>query len=178
MTLADYLATPETVLPQELIDGVIRVADAPIVSHQRVVFALARAVQAYAESHDGGEVLIAPTDVILDGERDLVLQPDLVYVSPDRSSIVRDRIHGAPDLVVEVLSPRPRIGTLGERLRWFAHYGVREIWLYHQTDRRLDVLECQDGRADAVNEFGLDHPVRSQVLPLFARTMRSVLSIL
>ncbi len=176
MTLSDYLRTPESVLPTELIYGHLRVADAPLVSHQRVVFALARGIQEHAEEHGAGEVLIAPIDVILDSERDLVVQPDLLFVSRDRSAIVRERVYGAPDLVVEVLSPKPRIGKLEERVEWFARYGVREIWLYHQAGQRLDVLTCVAGRVASSDDFGPLEPVVSTVLPAFQRSMRSVLN--
>src|SRR5687767_15830651 len=49
MTTAEYFATPETLIPQELIFGTIRVADAPFVSHQRLVLRLATALQAHAD---------------------------------------------------------------------------------------------------------------------------------
>lgn len=177
MTIEEYLATPETVLPRELIYGTLRAADAPFVSHQRVVFTLARALQEGADEHASGEVLIAPIDVILDRERDLVLQPDLLFVSRDRSEIVRERIYGAPDLVVEVLSPDPRIGTLEERVKLFAQYGVREIWLYRQDVRCLDVLTCEDRNVTSIDTFDRYQPVQSNVLPFFRRTMGSVLMI-
>jgi Uma2 family endonuclease len=177
MTLHEYMATPETVLPQELVFGVLRVADAPFVSHQRIVFALATALQAHIDENTEGEVLIAPIDVILDEERALVLQPDLLFVSRERAGIVRERVYGAPDLVVEILSPHPRIGKLEERVNWFAHYGVREIWLCHQGARRLDVLSCQDGRVVSSESFGTHQPVRSDVLPLLHRTMGSIVKI-
>ena len=115
MTLLQYFNTPETVLPSELIDGVRHVADAPFVSHQRVVLRLATALQDHAASA-GGEVLVAPVDVILDEHRPVVLQPDLLYLAPDQTLMAIDRIYGAPALVVEVLSPRPRIGDLNARL--------------------------------------------------------------
>jgi Uma2 family endonuclease len=175
MTLQEYFATPETVLPQELIFGALRVADAPFVSHQRVVLKLAVALVKHAQAHDGGEVVISPADVILDAERALVLQPDLLLVSPERSSIVRERIYGAPDLVVEVLSPHPRIGKLEERVRWLAEYGVREIWLYHQPARRLDVLTCESGVVTATHRFDSETPIRSNVLPFFSESLTSML---
>lgn len=174
MTLQEYQQTPETVRPQELVFGVMRVADAPFVSHQRVVFRLARALQAHAEERGLGEVLVAPVDVVLDRERGLVLQPDLLFVSRDRADIVLDRVDGPPDLIVEVLSPHPRIGSLDERLRWFAAYGVREIWVYHQPERRLDVLECDGGTVVRLASFDRHVSVRSRVLPDFDRTMASV----
>lgn len=178
MTLQEYFSTPETVVPQELIFGVLRVADAPFVSHQRVVLELAVALRAHVQAHRSGEVVISPVDVILDAERALVLQPDLLFVSADRSSIVTDRIYGAPDLVVEVLSPHPRIGRLDERVRWFAEYGVREVWLYHQFDKRLDVLTCQAGRVVVTRPFDSRTPIQSAVLPGFSPTLASVLGYL
>ena len=144
MTLLEYFNTPETVLPQELIDCEIRVRDAPFVNHQRAVFKMALALEARAV-WTPGEVLIAPVDVVLDTERPLVLQPDIVWVDYRQQEIVRERVYGAPDLVIEVLSPRPRIGDVEERVRLFAGYGVREIWLYHQTMARLDVLQTDGG---------------------------------
>ena len=63
-----------------------------------------------------GEVLPAPMDVVLDYANALVVQPDLLFVSNDRREIITDRVYGAPDMVVEVLSPRPRIGKLDERV--------------------------------------------------------------
>ena len=176
MTLQEYFRTPETVVPQELIFGALRVADAPFISHQRVVLELAVALRAHARMHDGGEVVISPADVILDADRALVLQPDVLFISPDRAGIVQERIYGAPDLVVEVLSPHPRIGQLEERIRWFAEYGVREIWLYHQFIQRLDVLSCEAGRVVATARFGREAPIRSKVLPHFSESMTSVLA--
>src|SRR6266702_2397528 len=105
MTTIEYLQTPETVLPRELAFGVLRVADSPVVRHQRVVRDLTIALTAFARAHRLGEVLPAPMDVILNHDANLVVQPDLLFVSAERSEIVADRIYGAPDLVVEVLSP-------------------------------------------------------------------------
>jgi Uma2 family endonuclease len=76
-------------------------------------------------------VWLSPIDVILDAERALVVQPDLLVVSEARRAIVQDRVRGAPDLMIEVLSPNPRVGSIAERLRWFARYDVRECWLVH-----------------------------------------------
>lgn len=140
MTTAEYLATPETVLPRELAYGVLRVADSPRVPHQRLVGALYRVMAPVAEDRALGEVLIAPMDVILDAERALIVQPDLMFVSHSRAAIVTDKVFGAPDLVVEILSPHPRIGRLDERVGWFASYGVRECWLADLSTRQYAVL--------------------------------------
>ena len=146
MTTAEYLATPETVLPRELAFGVMRVAESPIVPHQRIVRDLTIALTAFTRAHRLGEVLPAPMDVILDRDAHLVVQPDILFVSAARAEIVSDRIHGAPDLVVEVLSPYPRIGRIHEKVEWFARYGVRECWLVDLPRRQIVVLTFADGR--------------------------------
>lgn len=175
MTLREYQETPKTVLPQELVDGILHVADAPLVHHQRVVFRLARAIQEHADAAGFGEVLVAPVDVILDRHRPLVLQPDLLFVSKERADLVLDRVYGAPDLVVEVLSPNPRIGRLDQHVAWFAEYGVREVWVYRQVDRRLDIVSCVAGRPAGTISFGRHVPIRSAVLPGFRRATGSFL---
>src|SRR5262249_6428171 len=129
MTTAEYLATPESVVPQELAFGVWRVAESPTPRHQQAVLSLALALHKHVQAHRAGTVWVAPLDVILDEERALVVQPDLFVISNERAHILTDRVRGAPDLVVEVLSPQPRVGNINERVRWFAQYDVRECWL-------------------------------------------------
>lgn len=173
MTVSEYFATPEQVRPQELIHGVMRVQDAPLVPHQRILFRFALALHAHLERTAEGELLLAPVDVILDRERALVVQPDAAIVTRERSSIVQDRIYGAPDIALEILSPHPRIGTLEERVRWFARYGVREIWIFRQPDRALDLLTCTDGLIASRATFTRG-PIASTVLPGFSRSVDSI----
>lgn len=175
MTLMEYFNTTETLLPEELIFGAVRVAEAPSVHHQRVVLRMAIALEAHAQRTASGEVFVAPIDIVFDRERALVLQPDISFVSTTRSDLVSDRIYGAPDLVVEVLSPQPRIGSLRERLEWFIAYGVREVWLYHQFDRRLTVVTGDGGRTTGHRVFEFADPIRSDVLPEFTLSMQMVL---
>ena len=140
MTTFEYLHTEETVLPRELAYGELRVADSPIVSHQRMVGKLHVAMTNIVEAKGLGEVLLAPMDVILDYDRALIVQPDLMFVSRERAGMVRDKVYGAPDVEVEVLSPNPRIGELVERVGWFATYRIRECWLADLTTSQYAVL--------------------------------------
>ncbi len=139
MTTAEYLATEETLLPRELAYGVLRVADSPGGPHQRIVGRLYLAMVPVAVAA-GGEVVLSPMDVILDYERALVVQPDLMFISRERAGIFQYKVRGAPDLVVEILSPHPRIGKLNERVGWFAEYGVRECWLADLPTRQYSIL--------------------------------------
>jgi Uma2 family endonuclease len=164
MTTDEYLATPETVLPAELAHGVLYVRESPVVRHQRVVRDLTIALTAFVRDRHLGEVLPAPMDVVLDREAHLVVQPDILFVSAERDHIVADKILGAPDLVVEVLSPNPRIGRLEEKVSWFARYGVRECWLVDLPRRQVAVLGFADGRVARHAVFDAEQPIESRVL--------------
>lgn len=166
-TTDEYLREPETVLPQELIYGMVRDAPAPTPGHQWTVGEFFVALKTHVEQRRLGRVYLAPIDVVLDSRRHLVVQPDLVFVSAERLTIVRDTIRGAPDLVVEVLSPQPRIGRLDERLAWFGEYGVRECWLVHQTASAVEVVAFGEGRIAARTVVSPAEPIRSLVLPDF-----------
>ena len=177
LTVQDNQRTNETVLPQELIFGAVRVADAPLVSHQRLVFSLARALHAHVRAQAPGEVLTAPIDVVLDDKHGLVLQPDVIYVSSSRGDIIRDRILGPPDLVLEVLSPHPRLGSLDERVRWYAQSGVREVWMYHEFARRLDIAACGHGLVMHTSSFDRLVSIRSLVLPSLTQSTSALIDI-
>jgi Uma2 family endonuclease len=175
MTTEEYLKTPERLAPAELIYGVLRVADSPLVPHQTAVGDWFLALDAHLREHHVGRVFLSPLDIILDEPRALILQPDLMFVSNDRSHIVSDKLRGAPDMVLEVLSPHPRIGKLHERIEWFAQYDVRECWLVHQGEKRVEVVRF--GGRRIVNRKSFDHltAIESQVLPDFHRSLDSIL---
>jgi len=99
MTIEEYFRTAEIVLPQELVYGIVRDAPAPTPGHQRAVARFLIALTDHVDRHRLGQVWLSPIDVILDPERHLVVQPDLIVLSNERLHIVSDRIRGAPDLV-------------------------------------------------------------------------------
>ncbi len=167
MTTAEYLQTPETVLPRELAYGELRVAEAPAVPHQRMVGRLFLALAPLIRERRLGEILLSPTDVILDYGAALVVQPDLTFVSSERADRVTARVEGAPDLVIEVLSPHPRIGRLEERVGWFARAGVRECWLVSLPERRVAVLTLDGGVVSDRRTYVAGQTVESQVVSGF-----------
>lgn len=176
MTVDDYFNTPETVQPMELVFGVLRVADSPAPRHQSAVADLFRALDAHVRERGLGKVWLSPLDVVLDECKALIVQPDLLFISNECEWIVTDRVRGAPDLVVEVLSPHPRIGRTDERVGWFAQYGVRECWLVHQDRRDITVVAFANGRIREQRVSSRDEPIRSTVLPDFSLTLDGILT--
>jgi Uma2 family endonuclease len=176
MTVDDYFSrTPRRLSPAELIYGAIRLADAPLPRHQSAVACLFRALDRHVREHALGRMWIAPLDVVLSEGEALIVQPDLFFVSNRRDWIVRDRVRGAPDLVIEILSPHPRIGKTQERIGWFRDHGVRECWLVHQDTESVTVIEFEDRAIARKSAFARRETIASAVLPDFVTTLDEIL---
>jgi Uma2 family endonuclease len=149
---------------RELAMGVLRESPAPLFSHQSVVLRIARVWSDHAERLKLGRVATAPVDVVLDRERALIVQPDVLFVSTERLSIINDQVWGAPDLVAEVLSPDTEQHDRGEKLGWYRQYGVRECWLVDLSLEQVTVVDFTGPFPVYRVTRGAD-AVRSSVLP-------------
>ena len=174
MTTDEYLHSYETNRPRELTYGIVREPPAPFFSHQQVVLTIVRRMADHAERAGLGIVAVAPLDVILDAERSLIVQPDVMFVSSERKAIVRDQIWGAPDLVVEVLSPGTAAHDRTEKLGWYRQYGVRECWLVDPAASRITVFDFTGG-SPTFRVFEPPATVRSVVLRDFSAPAASLL---
>ena len=164
MTVSAYLAGEETNRPQELAYGFLREPAAPTFQHQIVVGRVYDRLQRHARRCMAGVVVVSPVDVILDRERHLVVQPDVVFVRAERLGICTDRIWGAPDLVVEVLSLGNARRDRTVKVGWYAKYGVPECWLVDVIARTVEVVDLTAARWTS-RTFKQRELVRSRVLP-------------
>jgi len=139
---ADYWKIPEGE-PVELIRGELVMSPAPKSSHQIVVVLLTELFSGICRK-SGGVALCAPSDVILSD--DTILQPDVFYIAKERRGIVGDRINGAPDLVIEVLSTGAERRDRVAKLDAYACYGVPEFWIIDYKARMIDFLLLDSGR--------------------------------
>ena len=127
-TISDYLALPDD-QRVELIDGVFYDMDAPGVPHQLVGGEIFYRIKSFLHGKNAPCVpLMAPTDVQLDQDEKTILEPDVMVVC-DRSIITRPRIFGAPDFVVEILSPSTRNKDILIKTRKYRNAGVKEYWM-------------------------------------------------
>lgn len=167
-TVSEYFSEPETMRPMELVYGVVREPPAPRYGHQSIVTRMTVLLDQHVRSLGLGVVCVSPVDVVLDRARALVVQPDIIFVSRERLDIIRERVWGAPDLVVEVLS----LGTAGydrtDKLGWYREYGVQECWLVDPFQRQIDIVNYRsaagESRVTCRDQTGL----RSCVLPTLA----------
>lgn len=164
MTVAEYLTGEETNRPQELAYGVLREPPTPTFAHQIVVGAIYERLNRHVRKYRLGRVVLSPMDVILDVERHLVVQPDVLYVSAERETICRDRIWGAPDLAVEVLSQGNQRHDRIVKAKWYRQYGVREYWMVDLIGRHVEVRDLTSHDASP-RTFDGRALVRSRVLP-------------
>ena len=162
ITTYDYFKMPESNRPAELVYGVVREPPAPYYGHQKSVGELFRRLKHHVMSENLGDVCVSPMDVVLDEQAALIVQPDVMFISNERSSIIRNHIWGAPDLVVEVASPSSEHRDRTIKLSWYRKYGVRECWLVYPSSRRVHVVDCATEVEDA---FTGGEVVRSKVLP-------------
>jgi Uma2 family endonuclease len=165
MTADEYLYfTDETNKPRELTHGMVREPPAPFFSHQRLVLQIARIWSDHVEPRRLGRVAVAPVDVVLDHDRALIVQPDVLFVSTARLSIIRDQVWGAPDLVAEILSHSTKHRDRGEKLGWYRQYGVRECWLVDLYDDSVTVVDFTGSSPESRVAKGVA-AIRSTVLP-------------
>jgi len=148
-TYGDYLKWPEDAR-YELIDGIAYLmAPAPTLDHQDVAGEIYLQLR-QALSGTPCRVFIAPVDVRLpkadeaDERIDTVVQPDVLLVC-DPARLDRRGVRGAPDLVVEVLSPTTASHDHQRKRGVYERGGVREYWMVHPIDRMLMIYRLQDG---------------------------------
>ncbi len=176
LTYEDYAQLPEGA-PYQLIDGALVMSPAPTPYHQRISIRLGAALLRFVEEHELGEVLASPIDVYL--AEDQTFQPDVLYLSRERlGRIGEKRIEGAPDLVVEILSPSTAYYDLRAKKRVYAAAGVREYWIVDPMEKSVEVYENiyenSGGRFDQIARTEGAGTIASKLLGGFAVDLAEV----
>jgi Uma2 family endonuclease len=129
-----------------------------------VALRLATLLDAHVRARGLGKVYIAPFDVILD--RTTVVVPDLVFVARGRLEIVADRgVEGAPDLIIEILSPGTTRRDRVAKLNAYTRHGVSHYWLVDPADKTLEALELGEGAYHVVAAVAGDEDFRPHLFP-------------
>ncbi len=172
LTYADYLKTSDE-LRYELLNGELVMAPAPLLYHQFILRKLLNAMSAYIDEHKLGELFCSPTDVVL-SDTDVV-QPDILCVSKQRSHILKsESVQGAPDLVVEILSPSTAELDRTTKLELYALYGVGEYWIVDPDAKTIMVLLRGESRFEVCGIYGEGHIIQSPTLSEFSIAIEDV----
>jgi Uma2 family endonuclease len=149
MTAEKFFQLPEGPPYFELIDGDLYMAPSPLRLHQRILVRLTYELQSCLEDHPIGEFYVAPSDVVFSDN--IVLNPDLYYVRNERRSILADHgATGAPDLVVEILSPSTAQRDVGRKREIYAESGVEEFWVVSPKTRAVEVYRLGENPAEPI----------------------------
>lgn len=148
-TYAEFARLPDDGNRYEVIAGELYVTPAPTLTHQKTILNLSLVLGEFIRAHGLGELYPGPADIIF-GEGDY-LAPDLFFVRADRKQILKDRgAEGAPDLVVEVLSPKTAARDRKLKRERYAQFGVAEYWIVDPMARRIEVHRAGDDRTQRI----------------------------
>ena len=141
-TIDDYIALPEGTRV-ELINGRFYDMAAPTTIHQAIAAEIYRILKNHVEKKSGKCMpFIAPTDVQLDCDNKTMVQPDVLIIC-DRKKITKARIVGAPDFIVEIVSPSNAITDVLIKMVKYRNAGVREYWIVYPEEKMIMVYHFE-----------------------------------
>lgn len=172
LTYDDYASIDDS-NRYELVEGQLQLmSPAPTVNHQLISFELQKKIAQSCESDY--IVLNAPVDVILSASE--VRQPDIVLVHRERIDILKKRgIIGAPDLVVEILSPSTLKRDKIDKLNTYARFDIPEYWTVEPFSGILEEYIVNDNQYELFNVFQGDDTVTSPNIPCVSFTMKEIM---
>jgi Uma2 family endonuclease len=140
LNVHDFMDLPDGPPYYELVEGELFMSPAPIYFHQGIAGNIVRILNVYLDKRPIGEVVFAPCGVFLTEIN--AYQPDVFYICNERLSIIVEHgIEGAPDLVVEILSPSTAKNDKGPKKKIYAAAGVQELWLIDPKAKEVAVYD-------------------------------------
>ena len=175
-TYEDYRTAPPD-KRYELLDGELLLNPAPNLKHQSVQARLGSRLARFIEERALGQFFFAPCDVVL-SDTDVV-QPDLLFVSNDRKHLLLggDNVRGAPDLVVEILSPATADRDRGYKQGLYGKHGVREYWLVDPAAETVSILRARGGALAVAHTLGRNETLRSPLLAGLELKLEDIFSL-
>ncbi|MCM1047254.1 MAG: Uma2 family endonuclease [Clostridiales bacterium] len=137
-TLEEYEALPENIRA-EVFDGQIYYMASPSQIHQTILLELSTLLNSYVKSRNGNcKLFPAPFDVKLSDSPLTIVQPDIMIVC-DKDKLDENRCNGAPDFIIEIVSPGNPSDDYVRKMYYYKNYGVREYWIVDPKRRTVTV---------------------------------------
>src|SRR3972149_8068185 len=150
LTYEDYLTLPDE-KRYELIEGDLYMVPAPDFYHQIISRNIEFLLWGFIKKRNLGTVVHALVDVVLTTED--VIQPDILYISNERRGIITGRnVSGAPDLVIEILSPSTQERDKIVKRDLYATHGVKEYWIVDPLTKSVEVMSLS---SDGFKLYGI-----------------------
>lgn len=172
LTYTDYAAMSDE-KRYELIEGDLYMVPAPGFYHQVVSRNIEMALWEFVKSRRLGVVVDAPVDIVFTPED--VVQPDILFISNERRSIITEKyLSGAPDLIVEILSPSSLERDKLVKRNLYAKHGVKEYWIVDPVGKQVEVLLLKNQAFVLHGIFLIDDRLTSPLLPEFDLPLQTV----
>ncbi len=171
-TYEDYRNTPDDVR-YELLDGELVMSPSPKEIHQRIDKDIGTPLDIFVKAGRLGRTYSAPFDVIFSDTE--VVQPDIIFVSNERLHIItEDNIRGAPDLIIEILSPSTAGRDRTFKRTLYERHGVNEYWMVDTDARNITVLILGENGYELVAIYGEGQTLTSPTLPGFSLNLDDI----
>ena len=162
LTVSDYEQMPADGFRHEVIEGEEFMTPPPGTDHQAAVGNTFRMLGNHVSARKLGRVFVAPTAVALSNHD--VVEPDVFFVSKANAGrITPKNIQGAPDLVIEVLSPSTQANDRGPKLALYGKSGVGEYWMIDPQAKTVEIHEF--GTTRRTRSYDGDQSFSSALLP-------------
>jgi Uma2 family endonuclease len=144
-TYEDYLKIDDG-KQYELIEEELKMVPAPSDKHQNISLNLCLLLATFVRGNKLGVIRDAPLDVILD--KTTVVQPDLVFISKERTSIIIENrgVSGPPDLVIEIISKGSKYADTYKKKDLYEKFGIKEYWLVDPFSESIEVLVIDESK--------------------------------
>ena len=163
LTVHDYRELPDGPPYYQLIEGELYMSPSPNWYHQEILANILRILFRYLDKKPIGKIYFAPLDTFL---TDLnVYQPDIGFISNKRKIIVKEGVDGAPDFVVEILSPRTAKYDRGAKRDIYARTGVEELWIVDPELKTVQVFRFAESADAPVATYSIKQKFTSPVFP-------------
>lgn len=160
----------------EIINGELYLMSSPITIHQEIIGELLLQLNQFFKDKKC-KLFMGPLDVRISGERinkkvKNVVQPDLMVIC-DENKIDERGICGAPDFIIEIISPGNELHDSIRKFNLYLNYGVREYWLISPMDKKIFICVLDDQRYD-VEEYKIDEEIKSKIFKDLTLSLKEI----
>ncbi len=164
-TYEDYSKTPEGGKYQ-LIGGEIIEMTSPTPYHQEILQNLNYYLSIFVRENKLGKIYIAPTDVYF--SKTETYQPDILFLLGENLDKLKEKkIEGAPDLVIEILSPSTGYYDVKYKKSVYEKFGVKEYWIVDPKDKTVEIYENTNGKFLLISDLTKANIAKSKLLAGF-----------
>ena len=164
ITYEDYLTFPDNDgIRKEIIEGELYMTPALSTKHQLVLKKILRLLDNYVLQNGLGEVLFAPCDVIFSSIN--VMQPDIIFISNENLKILTEKnIQGAPDLIIEILSPYSTDNDRIYKKMVYEKFGVKEYWIVDPVEKNIEIWTRKTKKFELLSKTKQHESIQSLLL--------------